>query len=115
MNPLIAHWQLEEREGRLLLGIAIQHAVLDINTDAATLAQGLQLLESPPNGLRHMAIGLFGSMEVTLNHHHEGTVSIFVDGPDFSPNRNQSAAIWVDRDNLCAVFREAISKSKRLP
>jgi hypothetical protein len=35
-------------------------------------------------------------------------VSIFIDGPEFDVGRVQSAAIWVDKDQLCHILEEAI-------
>ena len=53
-------------------------------------------------------MGSFGEFQVTLNLHHDDTVSIFIDGPDFDAGRCQSAAIWVEKDRLCGILEEAI-------
>jgi len=66
------------------------------------------MLESPHLGLVDTRIGQFGEFPVTLNLHHDDTVSIFVDGPDFDSGRNQSAAIWVDKYRLQEILREVV-------
>lgn len=107
-HPNILDWQLESQANKLLLGLAIQCAVLDVETDRESLARCLQVLETPTEGLRSLQMGRFGSFEVTLNHHHDDTVSIFIDGPIFAPRRHQSAAVWVDKTSLCKVLREVV-------
>jgi hypothetical protein len=105
---MISDWQLHRRDGRLILGIALQHAVLDVVSDAALLKNCLTLLRSPHQGLVDTRLGAFGEFQVTLNLHHDEGVSIFIDGPEFDVGRVQSAAIWVDKDQLCHILEEAI-------
>jgi hypothetical protein len=105
---MISDWQLHRRDGRLILGIALQHAVLDVVSDVALLKNCLALLRSPDRGLVDARMGSFGEFQVRLNLHHDDGVSIFVDGPAFDSGRAQSAAIWVDKDQLCSILEEAI-------
>jgi hypothetical protein len=102
----ITDWQLIVREGKLLLGLAVPGAILDIESDRETLTRCLRLLEGPPDGARDLEMGRFGPHAIHLNRHVDDTVSIFVDGPNFAQGRRQSAAIWVDKESLCSVLRE---------
>lgn len=114
MATPILHWQLELRDdGKLLLGLAVQNAVLDFESDRETLERCLQLLASPVQGLGHLPIGRFGGFTVTLNNNLGDSVSIFIDGPYFVPRRVQSSAIWVDKVSLCDVLRAVIKKCDR--
>lgn len=106
---MITDWQLHRRDGRLILGIAVQHAVLDVVSDVALLQNCLTLLRSPHRGLADTRIGSFGEFQVTLNVHPDDKVSIFVDGPAFDVGRSQSAAIWVEKDRLCQILEEAVT------
>jgi hypothetical protein len=104
---MITEWHIERKGEALLLGIAVADtAVLDIVSDRASLIACLQMLESPHVGLVHTQMGRLGEFPITLNLHHDETVSIFIDGPDFDTPRNQSAAIWVEKDRLRDILRE---------
>ena len=105
---MITDWQIERRDEEMLLGIAVEHAVLDIVTHRGLLTTCLAMLESPHVGHVDTRMGQFGDFPVTLNLHHDDTVSIFVDGPDFTSPRNQSAAIWVEKDRLEEILREVL-------
>lgn len=105
---MITDWQLHRRDGLLILAIAVEHAVLDVVSDVALLENCLKLLRSPHRGLVDTRMGSFGEFQVTLNLHHDDTVSIFIDGPDFDIGRCQSAAIWVDKAGLCRILEEAV-------
>jgi hypothetical protein len=105
---MITEWQIQRKGAAILLGIAIEHALIDVVTDRSLLTSCLTMLETPHNGLVHARMGLFGEFPVTLNLDHADAVSIFIDGPDFDSPRNQSAAIWVDKDRLCEILREVI-------
>ena len=70
---------------KLLLGIALENAVLDIVTSEVQLRECLQVLNEPQKTLVSPKIGIFGCYAVTLNVHSEDTVSIFIDGPEFEP------------------------------
>ena len=105
---MITDWQIERRGEEMLLGIAVEQDVLDIVTHRGLLTACLAMLESPPVGLVDTRMGQFGDFPVTLNLHHDDTVSIFVDGPDFISPRNQSAAIWVEKDRLEEILREVL-------
>ena len=106
---MITDWQLHRRDGRLIVGIAVRHAVLDVVSDVALLRNCLTVLRSPHRGLVDTRMGSFGDFQVTLNLHHDDNVSIFVDGPDFDVGRRQSAAIWVEKDQLCGILEKAIA------
>ena len=108
LGVMITERQVRRKGEALLLGIAVEHAVLDIVTDRSLLTSCLTMLGSPHTGLVETRMGQFGEYPVTLNLHHDDTVSIFVDGPDFDPPRNQSAAIWVDKDKLRDILQEVV-------
>jgi hypothetical protein len=55
-----------------------------------------------------MQIGEFGDFPVTLNMHHDDSISIFVDGPDFGPQRSICAAIWLSKEDLRVVISKAL-------
>jgi hypothetical protein len=104
---MISQWHIGRKGDALLLGFAVANAaVLDIVTDRALLAKCLQMLQSPHVGLVHTQMGRFGEFAITLNLHHDETVSIFIDGPDFNRTRAPSAAIWVEKDQLCDILQE---------
>jgi hypothetical protein len=52
-------------------------------------------------------MGSFGCYSISLDVDKDGTASIFVDGPYFEPTRNQSAAIWVGKEELRRLLVEA--------
>jgi hypothetical protein len=85
---------------------------LDIQTDDTQLQNCLTLLQEPHQGLVSANIGAFGIYAVRLNLHYDDTVSIFVDGPYFDSSRNQSAAIWLDKQDLQNLLAEALSRSE---
>ena len=107
---MITDWQVQRRGESLILGIAVEHAVLDVVSDLALLKGCLAMLRSPHSGLVHRRMGSFGPFAVTLNLHHDDTASIFVDGPDFDGARCQSAAVWVEKERLCGLLQEVIAQ-----
>jgi hypothetical protein len=92
----------------IVLGIALENAVLDILTDESLLQNCLELLREPHRGLVYTKIGAFGIYPVTLNLHHDDTVSMSVDGPDLNQSRNQSTGIWLGKEELQRVLLEAV-------
>lgn len=92
--------QVLRRGSGILLGIGIENAVLDVLTDVSQLNECLKLLQERRQGLQYTQMGSFGGYRVRLNAENEKTVSIFIDGPDFEPTRTQSAAIWLEREEL---------------
>ena len=107
---MITDWQVQRRGEAIILGIAVEHAVLDVVTHRGLLISCLAMLQSPHQGLVDTRMGQFGEFPVTLNLHHDDTVSIFIDGPDFTSGRNQSAAIWVEKDRLQQILKEVVSE-----
>ena len=105
---MITDWQVQRKGDAFILGLAVEHAVLDVVTDRPLLAGCLTMLDSPHVGLVDTRMGQFGEFPVTLNLHHDDAVSIFIDGPDFDSGRNQSAAIWVEKPKLQAILREVL-------
>ena len=104
---MISEWHIERKENSLLLGIATEDAILDVVTDHNLLSNCLAMLESPHIGLVDTQLGHFGIYPVRLNLHHDDTVSIFIDGPDFEPPRQLSAAIFIDKGGLTRILQEA--------
>jgi hypothetical protein len=105
---MITDWQIQRRGEGLILGIAVQDAVLDVVSDPSLLASCLAMLESPHHDLAHTCMGHFGKFPVMLNLHNDETVSIFIHGPDFESGRCQSAAIWVGKQRLRDILAEVI-------
>ncbi len=108
---MITDWQVERQGDALILGIAIEHAVLDVLTNCTLLASCLAMLETPHTGLINTHMGQFGVHPVSLSLHYDETVSIFIDGPYFSSSRIQSAAIWVDKEKLRSILHDVIRDS----
>ncbi len=105
---MITDWQIERRGEEMLLGLAVEHAALDIVTHRGLLTTCLAMLKSPHVGAVDTRMGQFGDFPVTLNLFADDTVSIFVDGPYFTSNRCQSAAIWFEKDKLEEILREVL-------
>jgi hypothetical protein len=89
-----------------LLGISLGCAVLDVETDHALLMSCLQMLEQPHLGVVHTQMGRFGTYPVTLNLNHDDSVSVVIDGPAFVTNRDQCAAIWVEKEPLRKILED---------
>jgi len=96
----------------ILLGIALENAVLDILTNDPQLQECIEMLEKPHRGLVFTKIGTFGIYTITLNLHHDDTVSMSVDGPDFYQARNQSAGIWLEKEQLRELLAEVLADGK---
>jgi len=101
-------WQVQSNELGILLGLAINAAVLDVLTDRETLAICLKALSSQHHGLVSVSMGKFGGHPVTLNLHPDGSTSIFVDGHAFNSTRSQSAAIWVGKSELVSIIQKVV-------
>jgi hypothetical protein len=108
---MVTDWQIQRKGDSLILGIAIENAVLDIVSDPLLLASCVELLEAPHNGPVWTRMGQFGEFPVTLNLHDDDKASIFIDGPEFGSGRVQSAAIWVKKDRLGSILRSAMEPS----
>ncbi|SRR6266849_2892546 len=100
--------QILRKGTSILLGIALDNAVLDIVTDVPLLENCLKLLRDPHRGLASTNIGTFGIYPVTLNLHSDHTVSIFVDGPDFEASRSQSSGIFPQKEDLERLLVKAL-------
>ena len=97
------------RDNNILLGISVENAVLDIVTNVELLQRCLATLRSvsAKGSLERIRIGEFGNLPIMLNVNAHGSVDVFVDGPDFEPGRNQSAAIVLPVEELIAVIESA--------
>jgi hypothetical protein len=105
---MIRECDIRRHGGAILIGIAVEAAVLDFTTTDGLLRDCLAFLDSPHQGLVCMRIGAFGEFPVTLNLHHDDSLSIFVDGPYFEPQRSMSAAIWLSKEDLRSVINKAV-------
>jgi hypothetical protein len=87
--------EILRKRSSILLGIALENAVLDIETNEAQLPECLKLLQDPQGAGRpqRTEMGTLGCYSVSLDVGKDGTASIFVEGPYFEPTRSQSAAI----------------------
>jgi hypothetical protein len=105
---MIKDHQILRKEQGIILGIALENAVLDILTSDAQLHKCLKVLREPHAGLVSVSIGTFGIYPVTLSLHHDDGVSLFIDGPDFYKSRSQSAGIWLGKEDLQRLLIEAV-------
>lgn len=105
---MIKAHQILRNETGILLGIGLDSAVLDFLTSNDQLRKCLELLDEPHRGLVSTRIGMFGVYPVTLNLHYDESVSICIDGPDFQQSRNLSAGLWVKKEDLKVILREAV-------
>jgi hypothetical protein len=108
---MTASHQVQRKGDSILLGIALENAVLDILTDEPMLRNCLQLLREPHRGLVSARMGTFGVYPVTLNLSHDDTVAVVIDGPDFDPCRTQAAMICPRKEDLQRLLLEAIEGS----
>ena len=112
---MIREYDIRRRADAILIGIALEHAVLDFETTEGLLRDCLAFLDTPHHGLVHMGIGKFEQLPVTLNMHHDDSLSIFVDGPPFEPQRELCAAIWISKDDLRGVIEAALFEREKGP
>ncbi|MBI5722451.1 MAG: hypothetical protein HZA50_00720 [Planctomycetes bacterium] len=108
---MIKDYQVQTRGDKILLGLAIDYALLDVVTDRLLLANCKKLIETPHNGLVFTQLGTFGHHPVMLNIHANDEIALFVDGPEFNEGRTQSVAIWVDATSLLKIINELINNS----
>jgi len=105
---MIAGHDVRRNGSSILLGIAVGNAVVDVVANEGLLHECLNLLETPHRGLVDTNMGTFGTYPVSLNLHHDDSVSIFIDGPDFELSRNQSAGIYLGKDELRRLLVEVL-------
>lgn len=105
----IKEHEILRKGSSILLGIALDDAVLDIETNETHLRECLKLLQDPhaASRLERTAMGTFGCYPVSLDVDTHGTASIFVEGPNFESTRSQSAAIWLTKEELQRLLLEA--------
>ena len=109
---MIREYDIRRRADAILIGIALEHAVLDFETTEGLLRDCLAFLDAPHRDIVHVGIGKFGPFPVTLNMHQDDSLSIFVDGPSFEPQRELCAAIWVTKQDFQGVINAALSVNK---
>ena len=107
----ITDHEIQRRDGKILLGIALENAVLDIVTDQKQLDECIRLLNQPHQGLVSAKMGSFGDFEIAMNVHHDETVTIFIDGPEFDPPRDQSAGLYLDKHELLTLLTDTTRNS----
>jgi hypothetical protein len=105
---MIKTHQILRKNNSILIGIALDNAVLDVVTSETQLRECLKLLQERHRGSARPQMGTFGSYAVALNVDNDDTVSLFVDGPNFEPTRSQSAAIWLGKEDLRRLLVEAL-------
>jgi hypothetical protein len=106
---MIRDFDVRRRGDALLLGMAVDHAVLDVATSAEDLRECLAALDAPQRGFADVRLGQFGGCPVRVNLYHDGSVSVMVDGPEFEPTRSQVAGIWTTREELRHIIHCALS------
>ncbi len=110
---MIREYDIRRRGDAILVGIAVEHAVLDFETTEGLLRECLAFLDAPHVGLADIRIGTFGPFPVRLNVHGDGSLSIFVDGPPFEPPRELCAAVWLTEQDLRRVIGAALGGDER--
>ena len=105
---MIRTHQILRKNDIILIGIALDNAVLDFVTTEAQLRECLRQLQERHQATVSPQMGTFGTYAVVLNIDDSETVSLFVDGPYFEPTRNQSAAIWLEKDDLRLLLVKAL-------
>jgi hypothetical protein len=106
----IKEHEILRKGSSILLGIALENAVLDIETNETQLRECLKLLQDPHRASRseRTMMGTFGCYSVSLDVDKDCTASIFIEDPYFEPTRSQSAAIWLTKTELQRLLLEAL-------
>ena len=107
--------QVLRRGDSVLLGIAVESAVLDIETNETALRNCVALLDAPHRGLIDCRLGQFGPFPVTFMLHADESVTIFIDGPPFEQHRTQSAGLYLSKDDARKVLATALGNSLEVP
>jgi hypothetical protein len=105
---MIKEWYVQRSGEQVLFGFAIESAVMDILTDEDILKKCLEALEVRLKWIVDMKIGTFGEFTVRLNLHVDDSVSLFIDGPQFTPSREQCSAIWLNRTELRDILEKIL-------
>jgi hypothetical protein len=110
-HTAITDRDIRYENNRILLSIALQESVLDIDSDLSALQAAITFLHQTSEELRTMTLGSFGIYPISLVSLSSEQVCIFVDGPNFQKSKTQSAGVyfWKDeRFELESLFLEAI-------
>jgi hypothetical protein len=110
LSVMLREYHIQRRGESILLMMAVESAVLDVETDERKLRECLSALDAPHHGSVSIPLGKFGPFAVTLNVTAEGSLSVFVDGPNFAESFSQSAAIWLSKDEMRRVIVDALSE-----
>ena len=106
---MLQEYYIQRRGEAILLKMAVESAVLDVVTDEKLLHESLAALDASHHGLVDVPFGRFGPFGVRLNIHSDDSLSIFADGPEFDPPMEQSAAIWISKEEIRRVINDALS------
>jgi hypothetical protein len=106
---MIREFDIRRRGDAILVGIAVEHAVLDFETTEGTLRECLVFLGKAHCGLIDMRVGSFGDFPVRLNVHHDDSLSICLDGPYFEPTRSQCAILELSKEDLRQVINAVLA------
>jgi hypothetical protein len=104
---MIQELDIRRRGDAILVGIALESAILDFETTETLLRTALEMLDKPRNGADWMKIGVFGEFPVTLYLASDDSLTIVIDGPYFEPNRSVCAMIHLTK----ADFRDVVSRA----
>lgn len=107
----ISDYQVQRNNDSLLIGLATEGAVLDINSTMPQIEACLKLLEQPRLESADEKLGVFGEFQVRLNCYPNGETSIFIDGPQFDETRVQSSAIWVNKQALRTILETVYTET----
>jgi hypothetical protein len=95
---MITEQDVRRKGTSILLGIAVENAVLDVLTNERLLQECLKLLDEPYRGLVYTNIGTFGNFPVTMSLGNDDSAIIMIDGPEFEQPREQCSAIYVGKN-----------------
>ena len=108
---MIKEMDIRRRGDAILVGIAIESAILDFETTETLLRTALEMLDRPRKGADWMKIGVFGEFPVTLHLASGDSLSIVIDGPYFESNRSVCAMIHLNKSE----FREVVNRASLSP
>ena len=104
---MISQVALEPVGDKVLLRLAAESAVLDVLTDAASLARARALVQALDRGFAELLLGSFGPFPVTVSVDATGEVAIALDGPDLGPTvrGNQAVVFYPTLNEAADLFR----------
>ena len=111
LTSVIKELDIRRRGDSILIGIAVESAILDFETTETLLRNALKVLDTARAGADWTKVGVFGELPVTLYIASNDSVSIVIDGPEFEPNRSISAMMILTKTDFAVVAKKALLSS----